>query len=487
MARIDVLTDRPIGTVDRRIFGSVTEHLGRCVYGGVFDEGSRLAAPDGFRADVLGAVRDLGVTNVRWPGGTFISEYHWADGIGPDRPRRARLAWPSEESNRFGTDEFMAWCAAAGVEPVLGLNMDTGTLDEALAWVEYCNGAGDTYWASRRRAHGHAQPYGVRYWGLGHQMCGDGQIGQRSAVEYVADARRWAKALKRLDPGVRLVSCGQTGMDDWDRVVIDGLAPHIDFHGIHLYTGSADYWSNVLAPHYAERALSVAGALIDRARYVQRIEHEISVAYDQWNVWYRTDGQLAERYNLADALAVATYLNVFVRQCWTVRMANLAHLVNVMAPIVTSADGMFSQSIYHPFQLMAAASQQMALDTITDSGTHAHRDRPGDRWPYRVADLGLFELLDVAATRDPERGRLTVSVVNRDPDQAIATRIRLHDARATGVMTVHEVTGDSPDAVNTSACPDAVSVHNSKREVEGGHIDITFSPHSFTLLEVPLA
>ena len=487
MARIDVLTDRPIGTVDRRIFGSVTEHLGRCVYGGVFDEGSRLAGPDGFRADVLGAVRDLGVTNVRWPGGTFISEYHWADGIGPDRPRRARLAWPSEESNRFGTDEFMAWCAAAGVEPVLGLNMDTGTLDEALAWVEYCNGAGDTYWASRRRAHGHAQPYGVRYWGLGHEMCGDGQIGRRSAVEYVADARRWAKALKRLDPGVRLVSCGQTGMDDWDRVVIDGLAPHIDFHGIHLYTGSADYWSNVLAPHYAERALSVAGALIDRARYVQRIEHEISVAYDQWNVWYRTDGQLAERYNLADALAVATYLNVFVRQCWTVRMANLAHLVNVMAPIVTSADGMFSQSIYHPFQLMATASQQMALDTITDSGTHAHRDRPGDRWPYRVADLGLFELLDVAATRDPERGRLTVSVVNRDPGQAIATRIRLHDAKATGVMTVHEVTGDSPDAVNTSACPDAVSVHNSKREVEGGHIDITFSPHSFTLLEVPLA
>jgi alpha-L-arabinofuranosidase len=190
---------------------------------------------------------------------------------------------------------------------------------------------------------------------------------------------------------------------------------------------------------------------------------------------------------VADALAVATYLNVFVRQCWTVRMANLAQLVNVMAPIVTSADGMFTQSIYHPFQLMAAASQEMALDTITDSGTHAHRDRLGDRWPYRVADLGLFELLDVAATRDPERGRLTVSVVNRDPDQAIATRVRLHDTRATGVMTVHEVTGHSPGAVNTSACPDAVSVHTSKREVEGGHIDITFSPHSFTLLEVPLA
>ena len=387
MARIDVLTDRPIGTVDRRIFGSFTEHLGRCVYGGVFDEGSRLARPDGFRADVLAAVRDLGVTNVRWPGGNFVSGYHWTDGIGRDRPRRADLAWHGEESNRFGTDEFMACCAAAGVEPVFCLNMGTGTLDEALAWLEYCNGTGDTYWASRRRANGHAEPYGVRYWGLGNEMYGDWQIGQRDAAEYVADARRWAKALKRLDPGIRLVSCGQTGLDDWDRIVIDGLAPHIDFHSIHLYTGSADYWSNVLAPHYAERALSVAGALIDRARYVQRIDHEISVAYDEWNVWYRTDD----------------------------------------------------------------------------------------------------ELLDVAATRDPGHGRLAVSVVNRDPDRAIQTRLPLHDATATGVMTVHEVTGDSPEAVNTFARPDTVTVRNAKREVEGEHIDITFSPHSFTLLEVPLA
>ncbi len=488
MAQIDVLTDRPIGMVDRRIFGSSTEHLGRCIYGGVFDEGSRLSGPDGFRTDVLAAVRDLGVTNVRWPGGTFVPGYHWADGIGADRPRRAGPAGQGDEPNRFGTDEFMAWCAAAGVEPVLCLNMGTGTLDEALAWVEYCNGGGDTYWASRRRRNGHAQPYGVRYWGLGREMHGDGQIGQGTAAEYVAEARRWARALKMLDPGIRLISCGQTGMDDWDRDVIDGLARHVDMHGIHMYTGSADYWSNVLAPHYAERALSVAGALIDRARYVQRLEHEISVACDEWNVWYRTDdGRLEERYTLTDALAVATYLNVFVRQSWTVRMANLAQLVNAIAPIATSPDEMLTQSTYHPFQLMAAAAQQVAVDTCTDSGTHAHRDRTGDRWPYRVADLGLFQLLDVAATTDPGRSRLALSVVNRDPGRAIATRIRLHGATTAGVMTVHEVAGDGPDAVNTFARPNAVSALNGKRETDGEHVDITFSPHSFTLLEVPLA
>jgi len=455
VAQIDVLADRPIGTVDRRIFGSVAEHLGRCVNGGVLDQGS----PGELRADVLAAVRDLGVTNVRWP----------------------LRAGPGPEPGRFGTGEFITWCAAAGVEPVLALDMGTGTLDEALAWVEYCNGS-DSYWAGRRRASGYAEPFGVRYWGLGREM-----YRRRTAAEYVAEARQWASALRRLDPGIRLISCGQTGMDDWDRDVIDGLAPHIDMHGIHLYTGSADYWSNVLAPHYAERALSVAGALIDRARYAQHVEHEISVVCDEWNVWYRTDdGQLEERYTLADALAVATWLNVFVRQSWTVRMANLARLVNVAAPIVTSPDGLFSQSIYHPFQLMAAASEQVAVDTYTDSGARQHRDRDGERWPYRVADLGLFQRLDVAATTDPGRSRLTLSVVNRDPRRAVRTRVRLLDARATGVMIVHEVTGDSPDAVNTFARRDAVSVRNTKREVDGEYLDISFSPHSFTVLEMQL-
>jgi alpha-N-arabinofuranosidase len=463
VARIDVLAGRPIGPVDRRIFGSFTDHLGRSVHGGLLDEGSRRAGPGGFRADVLAAVRDLGVTNVRWP----------------------LRGSPDAEPDRFGTGEFLAWCAAAGVEPVLIIDMADGTLDEALAWVEYCNGTGASYWAGRRRAAGHAEPYGVRHWSLGADVYGRGQL---TAAGYVAEARRWARALRRLDPGIRLISCGRTGLDDWDRDVIDGLARDVDMHGIHLYTGSADYWSNVLAPHYAEQALSVAGALIDRTRYVQRIEHEITVACDEWNVWYRTDGdRLEERYSLADALAVATYLNVFVRQSWTVRMANLSRLVNVLAPIVTSPDGLLSQSIYHPFQLMAAASQEVAVDTYTESGTHAHQDRAGDRWPYRVADLGLFQRLDVAASTDPGRSRLTLSVVNRDPNRAVRTRVRLIDAKAAGVMIVHEVTGAGPDAVNTFARPDAVSVRYAKRDVDGAQVDIAFGPHSFTVLEVPLA
>ena len=326
---------------------------------------------------------------------------------------------------------------------MLCLDMADGTLDEALDWVEYCHGT-----------------YGVQYWGLGRDM----HDGRRTAAEYVAQAQRWAKALRRIDPGLRLISCGRTGMDDWDRDVIDGLAPYIDLHGIHFYTGSADYWSHVLAPHYAERALSVAGALIDRARYVQRIEREIFVACDEWGI------RSGAGQDLADTLAAATYLNVFVRQSWTVRMAHLTLTV----PVGSSPDGTLTQGIYYPFQLMAAACLPVAVDTGTSSGTHTHRDRPGE--PYRVADLGQFPLLDVAATADPARSRLTVSVVNRDPRRAHPTRVALHDAQVTGVMTMHEVTGT-----------DEVTVRTTKHEASGEHVDVTFAPGSFTLLELPLA
>ena len=356
--------------------------------------------------DLWAAVRDLGATSMRW-----VSR--------PDKP----------------------WCGEA--EPVLSLDMAAGTLDEALDWVEYCYGT-----------------YGVRYWGLGREM----HDGRRTAAEYVVQARRWARALRRIDPGLRLISCGRTGLDDWDRDVIDGLAPHVDLHGIHIYTGSADYWSHVLAPHYAERALSVAGALIDRARYVQRIEREIYVACDEWGIRSGV-GQA-----LADTLAAATYLNVFVRQSWTVRLAHLA----LTAPVVASPDGVPAQGIYYPFQLMAAACLPVAVDASASSGTHVHRDRPGE--PYRVADLGQFQFLDVAATADPARSRLTLSVVNRDPRRAHPTRVALYDAQATGVMTVHEVTGT-----------DAVTVRTTKHEASGQQVDVTFAPGSFTLLELPLA
>jgi alpha-L-arabinofuranosidase len=491
VARIDVELERTIGPVDRRIFGGFVEHLGRCIYGGIFEPGSPLSDERGFRIDVLERARALRPPLLRWPGGNFASGYHWLDGVGPveRRPRRLERAWHAEEPNTFGTDEFMAYCAALGAEPYVCLNMGTGTLDEACAWVEYCNGTGATHWAELRRQHGHAEPYRVRYWGLGNELYGDWQLGHLSAEEYVAMARRWADALRRTDPAIELVGCGRDGWSDWDRVVIDGLAGRVDYHSIHLYTGSGDYWSNVLAPHQAERALRTAQALIDRARYLQRVDRPLGIAYDEWNVWYRERGErsgLEERYTLADALAVATYLNVFVRHCRTVRIANLAQLVNVIAPIVTGPEGVFLQTIYHPLRLAAEHVQAIALDPLVVCETVTHVDPPAAPWPHRVGDLGPFKLLDVAATRDADGRRVTLTVVNRSPDAAIAAQVDVGPPPASGEAVVQLLDGPSPDSTNSFAEPDRVGVRTRLVPLAGGRLELDFPPHSFSCVALSL-
>jgi alpha-L-arabinofuranosidase len=226
MAKINIDLDRKIGSVDRRIFGNFIEHLGRCIYGGVFDEGSPLSDGRGFRRDVLEAIRPLRIPILRWPGGNFVSGYHWLDGLGPreDRPRRVDLAWYAEESNRFGTDEFIQYCRALDTEPYICVNMGSGTMDEAQAWVEYANSTRNTHWANLRRKHGCPEPYQVKYWGLGNEMYGGWQIGALEAMDYVKKARAFGMVMKRMDPSIALVGCGQNGTSgmrlswkDWPR------------------------------------------------------------------------------------------------------------------------------------------------------------------------------------------------------------------------------------------------------------------------------
>jgi alpha-N-arabinofuranosidase len=490
-ARIDIDLERTRGRVDQRIFGGFIEHLGRCIYGGVYEPGSPRSDDRGFRRDVLDAARGLRVQVLRWPGGNFVSGYHWTDGVGPvdRRPRRLDIAWHAEEPNTFGTDEFIAYCRELGAEPYICLNMGTGTIDEARAWVEYCNGSGDTYWAGLRRSHGHAEPYRVRYWGLGNEMYGDWQIGSLTAEEYVAEARRWVNALRRTDPGIELVSCGKDGCSEWDRIVIDGLVRHVDYHSIHSYTGSAHYWSNVLAPHQAERALRTCSSLIDRARYLQRVERQVGIAYDEWNVWYRERDErsgLEERYTLADALAVGTYLNVFVRECAALRMANLAQLVNAIAPIVTKPDGLLLQSIYHPVRLSASYVREVALDPLVRCGTVSEGDLAAPPLPHWAGDLGPFALLDVAATRDPASTALTVTVVNRALE-AMPVLFEVRRLAPAGTVVWHLVHGESPDATNTFEAPGRVSVTTRTLAAEATRFEVTLPPYSYSCLEVPLS
>jgi alpha-N-arabinofuranosidase len=492
-ATIKIDTDRVLGTVDRRIFSGFIEHLGRCIYGGVYDEGSPLADAHGFRTDVMQAARLLRMPVLRWPGGNFVSGYHWTDGIGPvdARPRRMELAWRSDEPNRFGTDEFIRYCRTLGVEPYICVNMGSGTMDEARDWLEYCNGTGNTYWANRRRANGHPEPYRVRYWGLGNEMYGRWQIGALPAPEYVRKAIEFAKVMKLTDPNIELISCGQNGWNDWDQVVIDGLAPYVQYHSIHLYTGSTDYYSNVLAPHQAERAIRICAALIEQARYNQRIAHPITIAYDEWNVWYRARGaesRLEERYDLSDALAVATFLNIFMRNCQTVRMANLAQLVNVIAPIFTSETGLFLQTIYHPLQLYAQHMHELALDVHVGCDTYSF-DHAGDasgRFP-KSPDLQPYPLLDVSATRDVAGRSITLHVVNRALARDIAASVLIDGGTRVTAATAYEVNGAHPEVINSFEQPDAVAVRDYALPPASAGIVHTFPAHSVTVIRAELA
>ncbi|PYM56329.1 MAG: alpha-N-arabinofuranosidase [Candidatus Rokuibacteriota bacterium] len=496
MAKIAIDLERRLGTMDRRIFGSFIEHLGRCIYGGVFDEGSPLSDARGFRRDVLDAARPLRVPVLRWPGGNFVSRYHWTDGIGPvdQRPRRRELAWDAEESNRFGTDEFIAYCRVLGTEPYICVNMGSGTMDEAQAWVEYCNGVGNTSWANLRRANGHPEPYRVRYWGLGNEMYGSWQIGGLTPEDYVKKAIAFARVMKWTDPSIELIGCGHDGWSEWDRVVIEGLAPLVDYHSIHLYTGSADYYWNVFQPHQAERAIRICRAMIERARYERGVPHPIEIAYDEWNVWYRTrtpEARMAgieEQYTLADALALATYLNIFIRHCRAVSMANFAQLVNAIAPIFTSRDGLFLQTIYHPLRLYAEHAGETALDLHVESetydvGPHETASPPGRA--VRVSDLGPFPLLDAAATLGAGGREVMLAVVNRDRDRAHATEIELAHGRVAGEVARYEVNGAHPDVRNSFGEPHAVTVQESRLR-PGARLEYTVPAHSLTVLRFAL-
>ena len=490
MAKIKLDPERTVGRLDRRVFGGFIEHLGRCIYGGVFDENSPLSDERGFRRDVLEALDDLRMPILRWPGGNFVSGYHWTDGIGPreERPRKTELAWFSEESNRFGTHEFIEYCRVLDVEPYICVNMGTGTIDEAQAWVEYCNGTGDTYWANLRRKNGHEKPFNVKYWGLGNEMYGEWQIGALPAEEYVRKAREFAKVMRWTDPSIELVGCGLSGVTDWDRTVVEGLAPFVDYHSVHLYTGSDDHWSNVLAPHAADRALRVVRSMIERARYEQRIEHPIHVAFDEWNVWFRSRTaatQLEERYNLSDALAVATYLNVFARHCETVKIANLAQMVNVIAPVFTNKEDLFLQTIYQPIRLCSEHMQEIVLDAHVVCEKHDLAIEESS-WPHRVADMGPFDVLDVSATRDEGARTLTLVVVNRDPDKDVETTIQLTDATFDGDVDAHEVTGDDPAATNDFG-KERVGIAEKSLRAEGASLEHVFPACSVTILRAGIS
>ena len=494
-ARIRIDTNRVIGEVHPHIFGNFAEHLGRCIYGGIFEEGSPLSDSDGFRKDVLDAVKPLGVSILRWPGGNFASGYNWMDGIGPrdQRPARPDHAWGALESNRFGTDEFLRYCERVGAEPYLCINAGLGSVDSARQWVEYCNETRPTYWADQRRKNGREKPWNVKVWGLGNEIDGPWQLGHKNAEDYAKFALQAAVAMRRQDDSLKLIASGSSNFGPnadwigWNRTVLDRLKNEIDYISLHTYIGNPD--SNF------EKYLSISQDLDDRiaivegqiraARNEQTRPHPIYIAFDEWNTWYRarsgtTEFEIAktgleEHYNFEDALATGMFLNSFIRHANIVKMANLAQLVNVIAPIFTNKQGMYLQTIYFPLLEYGKQRGNTSLDVQVTCPTY----RTGDRAP-----LGY---LDVSSTYHAADRTVYLNVLNRSEKLDISARLDSVSGQMGREAGVWEMNHTYLKAVNDFGSEKVKpAVRTSTLTAADNSFTYLFPKHSLTILRLKL-
>ena len=499
---------RPGGAdYDRRLLGSFLEHLGRAVYTGVYQPGSPLADAKGFRTDVVREVKELGVPIVRYPGGNFVSGYNWLDGVGPkaQRPTVLDRAWNTLESNQFGTNEFIEWCAQVGTEPLLGMNFGTGSVEAALAYVEYCNLARGTRWSDLRRAHGYEQPHGVKYWCLGNEMDGPWQIGQLTAREYGRKARDAAKQMRVIDPKLQLIACGSSGTFmptylAWDREVLEECYDQVDGLSLHAYYGNTQELSGNSASRYLamnldmDRHIQEVAAVCDYVQGLQRSSKRLWLSFDEWNVWYRardgqaTDGRgtvaprlLEEVYNLEDALLVGGFVNTLLRNSDRVRVACLAQLVNVIAPLVTSDQGVLRQSTYYPYAWALRYAKGRVLDLRVESET------------YPIAPAGLqadfaragdVPFLDVVATLDESAQQAALLVLNRDLTGERELTVEWGDVVPKRVIAAETLTGPDLKAFNTFDAPRRVVPQALTAPAAGARMTLKLPPRSYTVVHL---
>jgi alpha-N-arabinofuranosidase len=493
-ARIKIDIDRQIGEVHPHVFGNFAEHLGRCIYGGLYEPGSPLSNADGFRKDVMQAIKGLGVTMLRWPGGNFVSGYDWKDGIGPLnlRPPRPEGAWGDVEPNLFGTDEFLRYSEQAGVEPYVCINAGLGSITDARDWVEYTNESRDTYWARQRRKNGRDKPYNVKYWGLGNEIDGPWQLGHKNAEDYSKFALEAAKAMRRVDPSIKLIASGSSNFGPradwigWNRQVLDVLRNEIDYISLHTYIGNRENNFERFLGASAEdvdQRIRVTKGLIEAAQSAQARPRPIYIAFDEWNVWYRARGssehatgrtRLEEIYNFEDALAMGMFLNAFIRHADIVKMANLAQIVNVIAPIFTNKEGLFLQTIYFPLAEYAKQRGNTALDLLVASPTYKIDNRP---------PIGY---LDATATYDSKARAVFLNVLNRSEKMDIVAKVDSAEGRLGDTADIWELNHPDLKATHTFGADSAVRPKLRKANLQptAGGFTYTFPKHSLTLLKL---
>lgn len=513
-ARLIVDDDFELAPVNPRLFGSFVEHLGRCVYGGIYEPGHPEADEDGFRKDVIELVRELGVTTVRYPGGNFVSGYRWEDGVGPKdrRPRRLDEAWHSTETNQFGLHEMAAWLKKTGDNELMeAVNLGTRGLQEALDLLEYANIPGGTELSDRRRANGAEEPFNIRMWCLGNEMDGPWQMGHKNAQDYATLASDVARGMRQIDPDVELVVCGSSGHNmktfgEWEETVLGKAYDLVDFVSCHAYyhPENGDVASFLAAGVDMDGFIKDVAAAIDATKSRLKSTHDVAISFDEWNVWYQGSEPskvpegignwpvaphlLEDVYSALDAVVFGDLLVTLLKNADRVHAASLAQLVNVIAPIMTAPGGpAWRQTTFYPF----AETARLAKGGTVFEPKLRTETVPTDRY-------GDVPGVDAVAVRTAD-GNVAVFAVNRSLDAATPFEIEL-PSRAGGAWsevsarTLHE---DDMHAANTLEDQNRVTLHANPTAVLDGAdgtvgtvgtdartVRVTLPPVSWTVVEV---
>lgn len=501
-AKVSLDKDRVIGAIDRRVFGGFVEHMGRGVYGGIYDPGHPLADAEGFRTDVIDLVRELGVTMIRYPGGNFVSGFTWEDSVGPrsGRPTRLNLAWHSSETNEFGLHEFSSWLRKVDADLMLAVNLGTRGTSEAIELLEYANIPGGTALSDERRANGLLEPLNVRMWCLGNEMDGPWQLGQQSADDYGKLAATTAKGMRQLDPSLELVACGSSSSSmptfgEWERSVLLHAYDDVDFLSCHAYyeIDGTDLASFLASAANMDDFIGAVIATADHVKAVRRSAKTMMISFDEWNVWYSSriadalprgvgDWPLApplseDDYTVADGVVVGDLLMSLLRHADRVKSASLAQVVNVIAPIAAPEDGpAWRRSTFYPFALTSRHARGVSLDAHIESPTFA------------TATMAQVPTIETAATFDENNGSLVVFLVNRDQSRPATVRV---EARGVGHLDVAEavtLSHTDPFAANTRASPNTVAPHinESARRVDEA-VEIVLPPVSWSMVRLEAA
>lgn len=487
-----------IGEVDKRLYGSFIEHLGRAVYGGIYEPGHPEANEAGFRKDVLELVKELQVPIVRYPGGNFVSGYNWEDSVGPvaERKRRLELAWRTIETNEFGFNEFVDWSKQANSEVMMAVNLGTRGVDAARNIVEYSNHPSGSYYSDLRVKHGYKEPHSIKTWCLGNEMDGPWQIGHKNAVEYGRVALEAAKVMKWTDPSIELVACGSSNIGmpsfpEWEATVLDHTYDHVDYLSLHQYYGNHDQDTPTFLARSIEmdRFIDTVNATCDYIKAKKRSKKTMFLSFDEWNVWFHSNEndqkldpwqiappQLEDVYNHEDALVVGCMLISLLKHANRVKVACLAQLVNVIAPIMTENGGAaWRQTIFYPFMHASIYGRGTALVPLIQSPKYDTKE---------ITDVPYLESI---AVHNEEKGEVTVFAVNRHLEEALPLEVDLRSFEGFTLLEHIVLESDDLKAYNTSATPNRVAPHcNGNATVSDSIVNANLPKASWNVIRLKL-